>query len=445
MRECTRRLVSSGFVGISERQPFGLAQGGKYFFTRNQSTLVAFAVGKAFMPGNAFKIVGAHTDSPVLKLKPKPLREGNGYLQCGVEVYGGGLWHTWLDRDLGLAGRVVVKNGDGFLSRLVHINRPILRVPSLCVHLQTSDERAALKLNAEDQLVPLLGLSETSKDASGAAAAATESRLPSPLLQLLARELGVEPSAIVDFDLTLCDTQPAQIGGINNELLFGPRLDNQMHCFTSVAALIEYASSVDVETDADVSMVVLFDHEEVGSESVGGACSPIVRDAVERISQAFQLNPGSEMYKIALDKSLLVSADGAHALHPNYVGKHESKHQPKMNAGTVIKTNSNQRYATSGTTGFLVREIARRAGVPVQEFVIRQDSPCGTTIGPIVAANTGIRTVDVGIPQLSMHSIRETCGVKDLESNAKLLRAFFSIGRAVDESLREMDDDHDVA
>jgi aspartyl aminopeptidase len=418
--------------------------GGKYFYTRNSSTLVAFAVGEKFEPGCPFKIVGAHTDSPALKVKPVSKRDAKGYVQVGVETYGGGLWHTWLDRDLGIAGRVVVKEKDDkFVHRLVHINKPLLRVPSLCIHLQSADERAALKINAEEHLTAVLGLTaeQLNKSLPGSIESAkpvevkVDTRHPTELIVALARELGVDPTSIVDLDLTLADTQKAQIGGANNEFLFAPRLDNQMHCFTSTEAIVAYASSDRLSSDNAVSMICLFDHEEVGSESVGGAGSPVMRDAVERICEALQATPGTELYKIALDKSILISADGAHAIHPNYQGKHEVNHQPKMNAGTVIKTNQNQRYATSGVTGFIIREIARKAKVPVQEFVVRQDSPCGSTIGPIIAANTGIRTVDVGIPQLSMHSIRETCGVYDLQSNSMLLHEFFNSGVIVDQSL----------
>ena len=260
------------------------------------------------------------------------------------------------------------------------------------------------------------------------------------MITTIARQLGVDPVSIVDFDLTLADTQKSQIGGINNELLFAPRLDNQMHCFTSTMALLNYSSSGLLVNDDSISMVCLFDHEEVGSESAGGAGSPIMRDAVERLSQVFQAAPGTELFKISLDRSLLISADGSHAIHPNYQAKHEINHQPKLNLGTVIKTNNNQRYATNGVTGFVIRELSRRSGLPIQEYVVRQDSPCGTTIGPIIAANTGIRTVDVGIPQLSMHSIRETCGVFDLQSNSALLEQFFKDGVEIDRSLREASD-----
>lgn len=437
-RELGNRLLGQGFVKITEAQAWKqqLKQGGKYFYTRNASTLVAFAIGSKFVPGNGFKILGAHTDSPALKLKPVSKRPSKlGYLQVGIETYGGLLMHTWLDRELGLAGRVVTKAANGqFVNQLVYIDRPILRVPSLCIHLQSGDERAALKLNPEEHLTAILGLSGSAKEEgseSGGLQSDAHERLAPEILQALACELGVKVEDIVDFDLTLCDTQKSQIGGIHREFLFAPRLDNQMHCFTSIEALVRAR----LEEDTDIAIVALFDHEEVGSQSTQGAGSPIIREAMERISAAFDLDP--ETVKIALSKSLLISADGAHAVHPNYAGKHEQCHQPKMNQGTVIKTNNNQRYATNGVTGFVIRELARRAAIPIQEFVIRQDSPCGSTIGPILAANLGVRCVDVGIPQLSMHSIRETCGVDDLHSNSQLFSEFLRSGLQIDASLRE--------
>ncbi len=446
------KLMKTGFTQIKEKDSWSslVKNNGKYFYTRNGSTLVAFVVGGGFKAGNGFKIIGAHTDSPVLKVKPISTRSNLGYIQVGVETYGGGLWHTWLDRDLGLAGRVVVRNKSSeddvsssssttFHQHLIHIKRPILRVPALCIHLQTADERAALKINAEDHLTPILGqLAAELNSSPSTTKSEMENKHPPILLKLLAQEISCDVQDIVDFELTLTDVQPSTLGGINSEFIFGPRMDNQMHCFTSSESLIAYSSDEDrVANDTDVNLIALFDHEEVGSESLGGAGSPIMRDAVERISSCFAATPGTEAYKIGLEKSMLISADGAHAIHPNYSGKHEQNHRPKMNSGTVIKTNANQRYATNGVTGFIIREVARRVNVPMQEFVVRQDSPCGSTIGPIISANTGIRTVDVGIPQLSMHSIRETCGVADLESNYRLFNGFFEHFKEIDESIHD--------
>jgi len=440
--QTVKRLEASGFTRLHEDVAWGkndkVLRGGKYFYTRNCSTIVAFAVGNKFEAGNAFKVVGAHTDSPALKLKPVTKRPDNsGFIQVGCETYGGGLWYTWFDRDLGVAGRAIVRTGDGkYEQRLVHITRPILRVPSLCIHLQSGDERVAFKVNKEDHMQPVLGLINNKINS---VEEGLDERQTPELLKELAQEMKVDAKNIVDLELTLCDTQGATVGGVDDEFIFSPRLDNQMHCFTSIEALADYVDSGALENDEDVSVVVLFDHEEVGSQSLTGAGSPVMRDAVTRISGCFLPTADSEMFKIGLSKSLLLSADGAHAVHPNYCSKHEKQHAPKMNMGTVIKTNDNQRYATNAVTGFVVRELCRRNNLPVQEFVVRNDCPCGSTIGPIIAANTGIRTVDIGVSQLSMHSIREQCAVNDMHSNYLLLNAFFREGREVDKSLRNVE------
>merc|ERR1719228_759853 len=329
-----------------------LTQGGKYFYHRNRSTLVAFTVGGQYKPGGEFKIIGAHTDSPVLKVKPVSAKTAHGYVQVAVECYGGGLWHTWFDRDLGLAGCVIVDNqAGGFERRLVNIRRPILRVPSLCIHLQTPEERLKFAPNKETHLQPILAMVEESLNKED------KSRHCPALLSLLATELGVEATHIQDLELSLCDTQPGAIWGLGNEFLSSPRLDNQVHCYTGLSALLDHAQ--DITADTGISMLCCFDHEEVGSDSAVGAGSPIMSEAISRVLGCF--DSSDEMLKVTIRKSFLVSADVAHAIHPNYHEKHDKNHGPLLNKGTVIKTNSNQRYATNAETGFLLRELARRA------------------------------------------------------------------------------------
>merc|ERR1711913_267704 len=259
-----------------------------------------------------------------------------------------------------------------------------------------------------------------------------DSRHCPALLSLLAAELGVEAAQIRDLELTLCDTQPGTIWGLSNEFLSSPRLDNQVHCYTGLSALLDH--SRDISQDTGVSMLVCFDHEEIGSDSAQGAGSPVMSEAISRVLGCF--DQSSEMLLVTIRKSFLISADVAHALHPNYDHKHEKNHQPILNKGTVIKTNQNQRYATNAETGFILRELARRAEVPVQEFVVRNDCPCGSTIGPIISAKVGIRTVDLGIPSLSMHSIRETMGCQDVTTNAKLFTTFFNEFGKLDKSCK---------
>lgn len=419
----------------------------------------------------------AHTDSPVLRVKPVSRRKTQGVEQVGVECYGGGLWHTWFDRDLSVAGRVVIYTGKNtFQQRLVHIRKPILRVPTLCIHLQNASERKAFEINKEKHLQPILSTAsealnvplektvaskkETADGEKEAMERDMDARHSPKLLTLLAKELNCNPADIVDFELSLCDTQPPTLGGATEEFIFAPRLDNQLHCFTSLKALVQCAESSVLDNNKGIMMSVLFDHEEVGSQSNEGAGSPLLRDSIHRVVSCFydadlalatvdtaSTPSKDEIIRISLSKSLLFSADSAHAIHPNYASKHEQNHQPKMASGTVIKTNQNQRYMTNAITGFFVRELGRQnkvlfdedggqpVPIPVQEFVVRNDSGCGSTIGPILAAGVGIRAVDIGIPQLSMHSIREQAAVKDLWSNYHLLQAFFKDADELDAKL----------
>jgi len=432
VKEAEGRLDDAGFTKLEEREAWSregkVVQGGKYYYNRNRTTLVAFTVGEKYQPGGEFKVIGAHTDSPVLKVKPVSAKTANSYIQVAVECYGGGLWHTWFDRDLTLAGCVILDNkAGGFERRLVHIPRAVLRVPNLCIHLQSAEERGKFAPNKETHLQPILAMVQESLNKSEEG---VDSRHCPALLSLLAGELGVEAAQIRDLELTLCDTQPGAIWGLSNEFLSSPRLDNQVHCYTGLAALLDH--SRDISEDTGVSMLCCFDHEEVGSDSAVGAGSPIMSEAISRVLGCFDTS--DEMLKVTIRNSFLVSADVAHAIHPNYSGKHDDNHRPLLNKGTVIKTNSNQRYATNAETGFLLRELSRRANAPVQEFVVRNDCPCGSTIGPIISARVGIRTVDLGVPSLSMHSIRETMGVEDVTTNARLFTTFFREFGALDKS-----------
>jgi len=433
--EAEKLLTKSGFSRLDEKDLWAanklVVAGGKYFYNRNISTTVAFTVGDLYKPGGEFKIIGAHTDSPVLKVKPVSAKTAHGYVQVGVECYGGGLWHTWFDRDLTLAGCVVVKEGEGdFVRKLVHIKRPILRVPSLCIHLQSADERLSFAPNKETHMQPILSM--VAADLNTEPNMSEDKRHCSQILSLLCQELKCEPQQILDMELTLCDTQPGAIWGAGEEFLSSPRLDNQVHCYTGLTALLEH--SKDISQDTGVSMLVCFDHEEIGSNSAQGAGSPVMSEAISRVLGCFDTS--DEMLKVTIRKSFLVSADVAHALHPNYDHKHDKNHQPILNKGTVIKTNQNQRYATNAETGFILRELARMGEVPIQEFVVRNDCPCGSTIGPIISAKVGIRTVDLGIPSLSMHSIRETMGCKDVATNTKLFTTFYNEFGKLDQSCK---------
>jgi len=434
-------LIAAGFTQVSERESdWKVKPGGKYFYTRNQSSIVAFAVGGKYVNGNGFTITAAHTDSPVLKLKPVSKVAKHGYLQVGVECYGGGLWHTWFDRDLSVAGRVILAKADGtFEARLVHIKRPILRLPTLAIHLNREVNDKGFIFNKQTHLLPVIATAVAAQLGSKdqAAPAKEEGGAPtlndlhhSVLVQLVADELGVAADAVRDFELALYDTQPAALGGVYNEFIFSRALDNLMMSFITTKSLLESLKDEKAfAEETQIRIVGLFDHEECGSASIMGAASNNLYQLLNK------LNNDPQSYDSAIAKSYLVSADMAHAVHPNYSELHEENHRPAMHKGLVIKSNGNQRYATSGFSGFVMEEIARQNKVPVQKFVVRNDAMCGSTIGPILATSCGIRTVDVGVPQLSMHSIREMCGVADVHSAFKLLAAFYKEFNALDKKI----------
>ncbi|VAI32386.1 unnamed protein product [Triticum turgidum subsp. durum] len=383
--EAKRLLKAAGFEQLSEREEWsGLQPGRKYFFTRNHSAIVAFAIGAKYVAGNGFHIIGAHTDSPCLKLKPVTKITKGGYLEVGVQTYGGGLWYTWFDRDLTIAGRVLVREKkDGVVSyghKLVRVQEPIMRIPTLAIHLDRTMSSEGLKINNQNHLVPVLGT-------------------------LIKHEM-----------------QKLVKGNVPGESSGG---ENTKHHPLLLQALVESTSTDhSLDNESGVRMVALFDHEEVGSDSAQGAGSPAMLDALTRITGCFN-HSNSKLLEKAIQRSFLVSADMAHALHPNYMEKHEENHQPKLHGGLVIKHNANQRYATNAVTAFIFREIAERHQLPIQDFVVRNDMACGSTIGPILSSGVGIRTVDIGAPQLSMHSIREMCAVDDVNYSYEHLKAYF--------------------
>ncbi|KAI7185912.1 hypothetical protein D0869_08512 [Hortaea werneckii] len=481
VRSARERLEKAGFKQIKERDSWNstLQPGGKYYLTRNTSTLVAFAIGSQWRPGNPLAIVGAHTDSPCLRIKPISKRTGEGFMQIGVETYGGGMWHTWFDRDLGVAGRVMVNSGQSgeVQQRLVKINKPICRIPNLAVHFGGS---VPFEFNKEAQLFPITGLvsaelnrqgktgEEVKKAETDAEKEAGFEPLKTPkerhhpyLISLLAKEAGCKEDEILDFECVLFDTQPACIGGLNDEFVYSARLDNLGMTYCAVEGLIQsVASSSALQNDNTIRMIATFDHEEIGSTSAQGADSNMLPSVVRRLSclpsspssgsssgsdQSYDKvstssDDTSTAYEQTCSTSLMVSADMAHSINPNYAGKYEAEHKPHMNEGTVIKINANVRYATNSPGIVLLQECARRAkpasyqppgskitnsGVPLQMFVVRNDMPCGSTIGPMLSANLGMRTIDVGNAQLAMHSIRETGGCYDVEHGVNLFDAFF--------------------
>ncbi|KAI9886693.1 MAG: Glucose-repressible alcohol dehydrogenase transcriptional effector [Watsoniomyces obsoletus] len=451
-----KRLSSAGFKEIRESDDWSktIRAGDKYYLTRNGSSIVAFAVGGGWRPGNPIAMIGAHTDSPCLRIKPVSKKQNDGFLQVGVETYGGGLWHTWFDRDLSIAGRVMVRSKGLIESRLIKIDRPILRIPTLAIHL---DPQETFSFNKETQLFPIAGmvaaeLNRTKEKGKSSAKDDSTEKKNNPvqviktmterhhpyIVELIANEAGVDPSDVVDFEMLLYDTQPACLGGINNELIFSARLDNLMMSFCGFVGLLDSVTGPGwLNGDTTIRLLSLFDHEEIGSRTAQGADSTLLPAVLRRLSLVSLGDPdriSSSAYEQSLATSFLISADMAHSVHPNYPTKYESDHRPEMNQGVVIKINANARYATNSPGIVLMQEVAREAartdeddedGVPLQLFVVRNDSRCGSTIGPMLSAALGTRTLDVGNPQLSMHSIRETGGAYDVNYAIRLFSSFY--------------------
>jgi len=391
--EVVRRLAAAGFSEISERDVFRLSPGEKRYVIRGGSTLIAFVTGSESPADAGFRIIGAHTDSPNLRVKPNADASRHGYRQIGVEVYGGALYSTWMDRDLSIAGRVLVRRGNQLEAKVIDLARTVCRVPNIAIHLNRSVNTDGLVLNAQKHLVPILGLGNEVD-----------------LKATLASAAGEPADAILSYDLMLYGVEKSAVAGIDNELVFAARLDNLGSCHAATSALLGSGPS------PHTRVIVLYDHEECGSKSAVGAAGTALRDVLRRIVDATSKSGVAEgqAFPRAMAASLLISADMAHAVHPNYADQHEPQHLPRLNRGLVIKSNSNQSYATNGETAARFSLFAEAAGYEVQRFVVRSDLPCGSTIGPITAAELGIQTVDVGAPMLSMHSCREMAGALDV-------------------------------
>jgi aspartyl aminopeptidase len=375
---------------------------------RAEGSILALQAGELSPAQAGFRIVGAHTDSPNLRVKPRPDRVAHGYRQVAVEPYGGVLLHTWTDRDLSLAGRVTLEEGGRLRTVRVDFRRPLLRVPNLAIHLYREIAEQGLKLDPQQHLPPVVGLEDAP-----------------PWPELLAAELRAQgeslgPEAVRGFDLMAYDTQPAGISGSRGEFLHAPRIDNLASCHAALTALLGAGAA---PLPAFTRVVVLYDHEEVGSQSAQGAGGTFLVGALERVVAAMKGGAEQGLARAAA-RSLLVSADMAHAVHPNYADRHEPGHRPVIGGGPVIKINANQAYASDAATVGLFESVCREAGVSPQHFVSRSDLRCGSTIGPITASRSGIRTVDVGSPMLSMHSCREMAGCADVAPMIDALTAF---------------------
>ncbi len=392
-------LVSHGFAELKEEDAWETSPG-KYFVRRNQSSIIAFNLGTEPLATSGIRLVGAHTDSPCLKVKPKPEKLSLSYFQLGVEVYGGVLLNPWFDRDLAIAGRVTCRTNSGEVcSELIDSKRPLATIPSLAIHLDREVNQSR-SVNPQTDIPPIL---MQSLDAS--------------FNDLLAGYL-VEHAddEILASEIFFYDTNPAAIIGENNEFLAGARLDNLLSCFTGLMSMINSDPALS-------SLLICSDHEEVGSTSAAGAAGPFLKDTLKRL-----IGDDETRYR-TLSRSMLISTDTAHGVHPNYQAKHDSNHGPILNQGPAIKYNANQRYATNSDTAGFFKTLCTDVQVPYQEFVNRTDMACGSTIGPITAGELGVRTLDVGVPTFGMHSIRELAGAADAYYLHQILTRFYQTAR----------------
>lgn len=393
--ELARRLEAAGFDRLDETVPWKGVEG-RHFVVRD-GAVIAWVTPPTIGPRVGFRIVGSHTDSPSLKLKPRATVTNHGWQQVGMEVYGGGLLNSWLDRDLGLAGRLVTRDGD------VHLVRtgPILRISQLAPHLDRS-VNDDLKLDRQRHLLPILSVGNPDLDVE----------------DLLCEEAGIARNGLGFHDVMAYLTQSPAVIGPKGEFLASQRMDNLSSVHSSVAAF------VDVQPSSDIAVMACFDHEEVGSSTRSGACGPFLEDVLVRVAEGVGMT-GAD-YRALIARSSCVSSDAGHGVHPNYVEKFDPANHPLLNSGPLLKINANQRYATDGVGGALWKRACAAADVPTQDFVSNNSVPCGSTIGPLTATRLGMLTVDVGIPLMSMHSTRELAGTADLEYLSRALAAYWA-------------------
>ncbi|GFG54287.1 M18 family aminopeptidase [Mycolicibacterium agri] len=391
-----QRLRAAGFRELSERDPwpeFG------DFFTVRAGSMIAWRAGKESR-GTPFRVVGAHTDSPNLRVKQHPDRFVSGWRIVALQPYGGAWLNSWLDRDLGVSGRLSVRAGATVEHRLVRVDEPVLRVPQLAIHL--AEDRKSVSLDPQRHVNAVWGVGSE----------------PRSFLAYIAEQAGVHVDDLLGFDLMTHDLTPSMLAGADGDLVSAPRLDNQCTCYAGLEAFLA------AESSRQLPVLALFDHEEVGSQSDHGAQSELLATVLERITLA--AGGGREDFLRRLADSMVASGDMAHATHPNYPERHEPYHLIEVNAGPVLKVQPNLRYATDGRTAAAFALACQQAGVPLQRYEHRADLPCGSTIGPMTSAGTGIPTVDVGAAQLAMHSAREVMGAHDVAAYSAALQAFLS-------------------
>ena len=393
------RLDAAGFVELDEKDDWSLASGQGYYVIRNGSSIVAFRAGQRDVTASGIRMVGAHTDSPCLKVKPNPEVRRKGFFQLGVEVYGGVLLNPWFDRDLSLAGRVTVLDEAGEVrDSLINFRKPVAFIPSLAIHLDR-EANSNRTVNPQTDLPPVLMQVPESDTTSFA----------DLLRQQIATESGLKVRKVLGYELSFYDAREASFVGLRDEFIASARLDNLLSCYIGLQSLLTASGE-------EAALLVCNDHEEVGSMSAEGAQGPFLSSVLDRWCGAGRAR--------AIARSMMISADNAHGIHPNYMDRHDENHGPLLNQGPVIKINHNQRYATNSRSAAVYRHISDELGLPHQSFVVRSDMGCGSTIGPITAGNLGVTTLDIGVPQFGMHSIRELIGTEDGYTLFRVLTEF---------------------
>lgn len=392
-------LEADGFERLLESRPWKLIPGGKYFVTRNQSAVIAFKIPEKNYSG--FHIAASHSDSPSLKVKEAPeMTVENQYVKLNVEKYGGLLCGPWFDRPLSVAGRVIVQEGNRLTTKLVHVDRDILMLPSLAIHMNR-EVNDGYKYNFQKDMLPLYRMTGSGPD----------------FKTMIAREAGVEPDQIKGADLFLYNRMEGVVWGADGEFISAPRLDDLQCAFSSMKALLN------TESRRCVPVMAVLDNEEVGSGTKQGADSTFLSDTLRRINDSMGRN--GEEYRASIASSFMISADNGHGVHPNYAEKTDPTNRPYLNGGLVIKHSANQKYTTDAVSAAVMRCLCERAGVPYQEFLNRSDMLGGSTLGNIANSSVSLNTVDIGLPQLAMHSPYETAGAKDLEYLEKAFEEFF--------------------
>ncbi len=393
-------LSKAGFIKLEESDTWDLKKEKGYWVTRNDSSLIAFYLGKNKAP---MSMTGAHTDSPCLKIKPRPEITNNSYIRLGVEIYGGALLNPWFDRDLSMAGRVsFLGKNKKIMSKIINFNRPVAVIPSLAIHFDREANRKK-SINPQEDMPPILFVGNDDKKFD----------FKNLLKEQVEKEYhGIIADCILDFEISLYDCQPPAFTGLDKNFITGSRLDNLISCFAGVMGITQ-------KNKNRSCLLVCNDHEEVGSKSAPGADGPFLGSVLKRIY------PGPQEMARAISASMMISADGAHGIHPNFPAKSDKNHAPVLNRGIAIKINANHRYASNSETSAIFRYLCMGLNIPVQEFVMRSDMACGSTIGPITSGKIGIKTVDVGVPMLAMHSVREMAGADDVFYLYKALQKYF--------------------